>query len=79
MIERAYDGDSNSVFHLLIVPNGTALTIKIADYGKPFDFGSGGTIQGDSRFSAVINAMDTVEHRPNPKGGNLLTLIKVLQ
>jgi anti-sigma B factor antagonist len=78
VIERAYDNDANSVFHLLIVPNGTALTIKIADYGKPFDFGSAGTIQGDSRFSAVVNAMDTVEHRPNPKGGNLLTLIKVL-
>ena len=78
VIERAYDNDANSVFHLLIVPNGTALTIKIADYGKPFDFGSAGTIQGDSRFSAVVSAMDTVEHRPNPKGGNLLTMIKVL-
>lgn len=79
VIERAYDSDANNVFHLLIVPNGSSLTIKIADYGKPFDFGPSGTIHSDSRFAAVINSMDTVEHRPNPRGGNLLTLIKVLQ
>ncbi|HYG75224.1 MAG TPA: anti-sigma factor antagonist [Planctomycetota bacterium] len=79
VIERAYDNDANSTFHLLIVPNGSSLTIKISDYGKPFDFGPGGSIQADGRFSDVVNAMDTVEHRPNPKGGNLLTLIKVLQ
>jgi anti-anti-sigma factor len=79
VIERAYDNDANNTFHMLIVPNGSSLTIKIADYGKPFDFGPSGTIQGDSKFSPVINSMDTVEHRPNPRGGNLLTLIKVLQ
>jgi len=79
VIERAYDNDANSTFHVLMVPNGSSLTIKIADYGKPFDFGPGGSIQGDNRFADVVNSMDTVEHRPNPKGGNLLTLIKVLQ
>ncbi len=79
VIERAYENDTNNVFHMLIVPNGSALTIKIADYGKPFDFGPNGTIQGDSRFTPVVTSMDTVEHRPNPRGGNLLTLIKVLQ
>ena len=63
---------------MLIVRNGSSLTIKIADYGKPFDFGPGG-IQSDNRFADVISSMDTVEHRPNPRGGNLLTLIKVLQ
>jgi hypothetical protein len=53
--------------------------VKIADYGKPFDFGPGGSIHADSRFASVVQSMDTVEHRPNPRGGNLLTLIKVLQ
>ena len=77
VIERAYDNDSNKIFHLLIQPNGSALTIKIADYGKAFDFGPAGNIHSDSRFSKVVSSMDTVEHRPNPKGGNLLTLIKV--
>jgi anti-anti-sigma factor len=79
VIERAYDNDTNNTFHMLIVPNGSSLTIKIADYGKPFDFGPSGTIQGDTKFSGVIDTMDTVEHRPNPRGGNLLTMIKVLQ
>jgi anti-anti-sigma factor len=75
----AYEGNGKSVVHLLIIPAGTTLTIKIADHGKPFDFGPGGSIHADERFSRVIQSMDTVEHRPNPKGGNLLTLIKVLQ
>jgi anti-anti-sigma factor len=79
VIERAYENDANNTFHMLIVPNGSSLTIKIADYGKPFDFGPSGTIQGDSKFSPVVDSMDTVEHRPNPRGGNLLTMIKVLQ
>ncbi len=79
VIERAYDNDANNTFHMLIVPNGSSLTIKIADYGKPFDFGPSGTIQGDTKFAKVIDTMDTVEHRPNPRGGNLLTMIKVLQ
>jgi hypothetical protein len=79
VIERAYENDINNVFHMVIVPNGSSLTIKIADYGKAFDFGPGGSIHADSRFSAVVQAMDTVEHRINPRGGNVLTLIKVLQ
>jgi len=79
VIERAYDNDANSVFHMLISASGSALTVKISDYGKPFDFGPGGTIHSDSRFASVVQAMDTVEHRPNPRGGNLLTLIKILQ
>jgi len=79
VIERAYDSDVNSVFHMLISASGSALTVKISDYGKPFDFGPGGTIHSDSRFASVVAAMDTVEHRRNPRGGNLLTLIKVLR
>ena len=79
VIERAYNSDTNKILHLMIQPNGTALTIKIADYGKALDFGPGGNISGDSRFASVLEAMDTVEHRANPRGGNLLTLIKVLK
>ena len=79
VIDMAYGGDPSHVVHMLIVPNGSTLTIKISDHGKAFDFGPGGTIHADRRFSTVINSMDTVEHRPNPRGGNLLTLIKILQ
>ena len=79
VIERAYENDANSVFHMLIMASGATLTVKISDYGKAFDFGPGGSIHADNRFASVVQAMDTVEHRPNPKGGNLLTLIKLLQ
>ncbi len=76
---EAYDGSGKALVHLLIVPSSTTLTIKIADHGKAFDFGPGGSIHADQRFAKIISCMDTVEHRPNPNGGNLLTLIKVLQ
>ncbi|HYF50895.1 MAG TPA: anti-sigma factor antagonist [Planctomycetota bacterium] len=78
VIERAYDNDANNIMHVLLVPNGASLTIKIADYGRPFEFPNG-SIHADKNFSPVVTNMDTVEHRPNPRGGNLLTLIKVLQ
>jgi len=78
VIEKAYDNDANNIMHVLLVPNGSSLTIKIADYGRPFEF-AGGSIHADKSFSPVVVNMDTVEHRPNPRGGNLLTLIKVLQ
>jgi anti-anti-sigma factor len=79
VIDLAYGGDANNVFHLLIVPNGKTLTVRIADHGKSFDFSAAGSIYGDKRFASVVGAMDTVEHRLNPRGGNLLTLIKVLE
>jgi anti-anti-sigma factor len=78
VIDLAYGGEGNQIFHVLIHPNEKALTIRIADHGKPFSFGPTG-IHGDPRFAAVISHMDTVEHRPNPRGGNLITLIKVIQ
>ncbi|MCW8133478.1 MAG: ATP-binding protein, partial [Planctomycetota bacterium] len=79
LIDLAYGGDPGNVVHMLIVPNGTTLTIKIADHGKALDFGPAGTIQSDARFADVVNSMESVEHRPNPRGGNLITLIKVMQ
>jgi anti-anti-sigma factor len=79
VVERAYENDPNHSFHMLVMAGDSALTVKIADYGKPFDFGPNGSIHADSRFAAVIKSMDTVEHRPNPRGGNLITMIKVLR
>ena len=79
VIERAYGENRNAVFHLLIAPSRDMLTIKISDFGKTLDFGQGGSIYGDAGFASVVKTMDTVEHRTNPKGGNLLTLIKVIK
>lgn len=76
VIERAYEKDAGNAFHVQILPDVSALTVKIADYGKPFDFGVGGTIGKDTGFAEVVQSMDTVEHRINPRGGNMVTLIK---
>jgi anti-sigma regulatory factor (Ser/Thr protein kinase) len=78
VVELAYGNDASRLIHMVIMPNENALTVRIADQGRTFDFGDAGSIQGDPRFSGVIGAMDTVEHRSNPRGGNLVTLIRVL-
>jgi anti-sigma regulatory factor (Ser/Thr protein kinase) len=77
VIERAYDADGANTYHVLILPEASALTVKIADYGKPFDFGAGGSISSDAGFATVVKSMDTVEHRVNARGGNMVTLIKL--
>lgn len=76
VVERAYENDSGNTFHVMIVADSLAVTVKITDYGKPFDFGAGGTIATDSGFAEVLKSVDTVEHRINARGGNMLTLIK---
>ena len=77
VIERAYDTDGGNTYHVLILPEQSAMTVKIADYGKPFDFGAGGSIGSDAGFAPVVKLMDTVEHRVNARGGNMVTLIKL--
>jgi len=77
-MELACGNDPSSLLHLLIQANAKALTIRIADCGKPLEFGAHGSIQSDPRFARVVKLMDAVEHRANPAGGNLLTLIKSL-
>lgn len=78
IIERAFQENPAQSFQVLFSPNGAALTIKFSDHGRTFDFQTGG-IHGDSGFKPVVEVMDTVEHRPHPKGGNLLTLIKLVE
>jgi anti-sigma B factor antagonist len=77
LIERAYDNNANNLIHVLVQPDASSITVKIADYGKALDFASG-TIHGEPGFAPVVQSMDTVEHRINAKGGNTITLIKVL-
>ncbi len=79
VVERAYEKDAGNAFHVQILSDPQALTVKIADYGKPFDFGAGGSISTDAGFAPIVKSMDTVEHRVNPRGGNMVTLIKILQ
>ncbi len=75
--EHACGNDPNAVFHMLIVPNGKQLTVKISDYGTALDFPPQGAA-GDARFASVAEVL-SVEHAQNPAGGNLFTLTKSVE
>jgi anti-sigma B factor antagonist len=75
--EHACGNDPNAIFHMLIVPNGKQLTVKISDYGTPLDFPPQG-VGGDARFASVADVL-SVEHAQNPAGGNLFTLTKSVE
>jgi len=75
--EHACGNDPNSVFHMLIVPNGKQLTVKISDFGTPLEFSPQGP-SSDARFGPVSAVLD-VEHAQNPAGGNLFTLTKSVE
>ena len=74
VVEHACGNDPNAIFHLLIVPNGRQLTVKISDYGTPLEFPPQGP-SADARFGDVTQVLE-VEHAQNPAGGNLFTLTK---
>jgi anti-sigma B factor antagonist len=71
--EHACSNDPNSVYHVILVPNGKQLTVKISDYGTPLEFPAGGPA-ADARFRETAKVLE-VEHALNPAGGNLFTLI----
>ena len=75
--EHACGNDPNAVFHMLILPNGRQLTVKISDYGTPLEFPPQGP-SADARFGDVARVME-VEHAANPAGGNVFTLTKSLE
>jgi len=76
IVQRACGGDIGMIFHLIMIPDGDQLTVRISDHGKTLDFGSSGGIESDAGFRPVLQVMDSVDLKPNPKGGNILTLIK---
>ncbi len=71
--EHACSNDPNSVYHVIIIPNGKQLTVKISDYGTPLEFAAGGPAS-DARFREAAKVLE-VEHALNPAGGNLFTLV----
>ncbi len=72
--EHACGNDPNAVFHMVIVPNGRQLTVKISDYGTPLEFPPQGP-SADARFGEAAKLLE-IEHALNPAGGNLFTLTK---
>jgi len=75
--EHACGNDPNAVYHVIIIPNGKQLTVKISDYGTPLEFPAAGPA-GDERFKKVAKALE-LEHALNPAGGNLFTLVSKLE
>lgn len=74
--EHACGNDPNTVYHVIIIPNGKQLTVKISDYGTTLEFPTSGPA-GDERFKKVAKVLE-VEHALNPAGGNLFTLVSKL-
>ena len=74
VLESAYAGDTTGLIHLIMVPNGDSLTIRISDYGNAIPAEAG--VPTAASFAPVTQIMDSVVLKPNPKRGNLLTLTK---
>ncbi len=74
ILEGAYAGDTTGLIHLIMVPNGNSLTIRISDYGNAIP--AEGGVPTAASFAPVTQIMDSVVLKPNPKKGNLLTLVK---
>jgi len=65
--QKAYEGNGQATFHLLVVCRDDELAIRIADHGKPLDA---------SAFPRAAAYMSEFEHRPHPARGNFLKMAK---
>mgnify|MGYP001574229868 FL=1 len=54
----------------MIVATESELNLKFSDYGK--------ALSPDSLFVESRRSMDVFDHKPHPKGGNVVTLSKKL-
>jgi len=67
----AYKNDPSESYNILVVSRDKELIIKMADHGETF--GKNGAAPS---FDKVNVALDSFEHHPHPRGGNVLTMIK---
>jgi anti-anti-sigma factor len=65
--QKAYGGDANATFHVLVVSRPSELALRIADHGTPLD---------PSAFPLASGYMSEFEHRPHPTRGNVLKMTK---
>ena len=70
-------GSSNasSSLHVMVIPNANAITVRISDYGQAIAADADGAPE-DPSFEPVARAVDSMMLKPNPWGGNLLTITK---
>lgn len=68
IIETAYGRQEIATYTVMIVATETELNLKFSDSGK--------TLAPDSLFGECKKSMDVFDHKPHPKGGNVITLSK---
>ena len=76
VIDIAYGDSDTSSFHVLVASGDNTVVVKLSDYGTSFEFSAGGTIDADPRFEKVTKGFNKVTHSVNPRGGNLLTMVR---
>jgi hypothetical protein len=65
--QKAYGGDENATFQVLLINRKDELALRLADHGNPLD---------PSAFPVASDYMTEFEHRPHPTRGNLLKMTK---
>ena len=65
--QRAYDGNDQASFHVLVVCRDAELTLRVADHGNRLDAAD---------FPTAAKYMTDFEHRPHPARGNFLKMAK---
>jgi len=65
--QKAYAGNENETFHVLLINRPEELALRVADHGSTLD---------PSAFPTASDYMSEFEHRPHPTRGNLLKMVK---
>jgi anti-sigma regulatory factor (Ser/Thr protein kinase) len=65
--QKAYDGNEDSTFQVLVLCRGDELVMRFADHGKPLSAAA---------FPTATQYMTEFEHRPHPAKGNFLKMAK---
>lgn len=66
---HSYGGNDDNVYHVLMVLNDSELELRFVDYGHQLN---------GELFSRTQRAVDRFEHRPHPRGGNIISMAKKL-
>ena len=65
--KKAYGGNDNNVYHVLMLSVDSEIEIRFADYGS--------AVNGDA-FSVARKVMDRFDLKQHPNGGNVVTVAK---
>jgi anti-anti-sigma factor len=75
ILQYAYGGNDNNIYHVMLVTADSEIELRFADYGSSITAEKTGA-DGRPVFDQARSVMDKFELRNHPKGGNVLTLSK---